>query len=249
MCWDLLSEGRPTFEDPVDLAAEPATDHIEFQVENFFGVGSPLGLYKFISGESLVKNPINASAYYNIFHPSDPIAYRVEPLLDSNAVHLQPVKVPYTKGGLKNQIQGLTELGNKISEQATQFWGSLASLYVSPGSRTSEIASRAKNEEKSSASSKDDGKHHVVLSPSEEKQVTVALRKLNPSGRLDYSVQEGVLYISVIAALASHMSYFEDPDLANFVLDTLYSRPSYEVETRVDYKAIDDYRHWEHDSD
>lgn len=242
MCWDILSEGAPDASVPLDLTSEPASDRLEFQVENFFGVGSPLGLYKFISGEQLTSKRLNAKAYWNVFHPSDPIAYRVEPLVHHEATHMRPAKVPYTKGGLKTQLEGLSDLGNKISEQATQLWGSVAAFYA-----TAKPAAEAGNAEdlrdaaKSAEKEKKD-KERVELSPQQQQEVTRALKKLNPGGRLDFAVQEGVLDISVIAALASHMSYFEDPDVAHFVLDTLYSRPSYRVGTRVDYKALDDLR-------
>ncbi|CAG8546438.1 7867_t:CDS:10 [Diversispora eburnea] len=38
---------------------------------------------------------------YNIFHKSDPIAYRLEPLISRHCKSLKPALIPYHKGGLK----------------------------------------------------------------------------------------------------------------------------------------------------
>lgn len=62
---------------------------LPFQTENFFSLGSPLGVFLAMRGvrpagtgtqehilpKHLCKN------LFNIFHPSDPIAYRIEPLI------------------------------------------------------------------------------------------------------------------------------------------------------------------------
>lgn len=39
-------------------------------------------------------------AVYNLFHPHDPVAYRIEPLVDKSFASSRPVMIPYTKGGL-----------------------------------------------------------------------------------------------------------------------------------------------------
>ncbi|KAI7107945.1 hypothetical protein KC352_g36661 [Hortaea werneckii] len=38
------------------------------------------------------------------------------------------------------------------------------------------------------------------------------VRKLNANGRVDYAIQEGVFDINLIAAIASHLSYWSDED-------------------------------------
>ena len=41
---------------------------------------------------------------YNIFHPYDPIAYRIETLIDVNMVNVPPVIIPHHKGRKRMHI-------------------------------------------------------------------------------------------------------------------------------------------------
>ncbi|KDO23295.1 hypothetical protein SPRG_11610 [Saprolegnia parasitica CBS 223.65] len=74
---------------------------LDFDVENFFGAGSPVPVMilsrgdldltdgKFTPG---IKMP-NCKHYFNIFHPIDPIAYRVEPLIHPDMHEKPPVQL------------------------------------------------------------------------------------------------------------------------------------------------------------
>ncbi len=50
------------------------------------------------------------------------------------------------------------------------------------------------------------------------------VRALNRNGRVDYAIQEGVFDINLIAAIASHLSYWGDEDVSHFVVSQLLSR-------------------------
>lgn len=70
---------------------------LPFQTENFFSLGSPLGVFLAMRGvrpagtgtqehilpKHLCKN------LFNIFHPSDPIAYRIEPLIIVSKINIK----------------------------------------------------------------------------------------------------------------------------------------------------------------
>ena len=64
---------------------------LNFHVEHFFLLGSPLGLFvSLYNEEDFVDEELPTCKYfYNIFHPQDIIAYRVEPLL------YRKKKIPY----------------------------------------------------------------------------------------------------------------------------------------------------------
>ncbi|GLD91945.1 hypothetical protein PINS_up000478 [Pythium insidiosum] len=74
---------------------------LDFTVENFFAAGSPVAVMvlsrgdldlqdgKFTAG---IKMPA-CSRYFNIFHPIDPIAYRVEPLIKQEMHDKPPVQL------------------------------------------------------------------------------------------------------------------------------------------------------------
>ena len=64
---------------------------------------------------------------FNIFHPSDPISYRVEPLISPAMTSLKPQGLPYTKKGLLNAAnQGLTGIGAKVGQSVSGLWSSLS---------------------------------------------------------------------------------------------------------------------------
>lgn len=64
---------------------------LKFDVSNFFGVGSPVSIFKLIQRYNFKKLACNN--YFNIFHECDPIGYRVEPLIDRSIANVQPVVI------------------------------------------------------------------------------------------------------------------------------------------------------------
>jgi hypothetical protein len=42
--------------------------------------------------------------FFNIFHPYDPVAYRVEPLIDQEMAKLRPMVIPHHKGRKRMHI-------------------------------------------------------------------------------------------------------------------------------------------------
>ncbi|ORY83828.1 DDHD domain-domain-containing protein [Protomyces lactucae-debilis] len=64
---------------------------------------------------------------FNIFHPSDPVAYRLEPLVSKHAAKLKPHPIPYTKAGFRQQLVGLSSIPQRALEGASSYWGALRS--------------------------------------------------------------------------------------------------------------------------
>ena len=50
------------------------------------------------------------------------------------------------------------------------------------------------------------------------------VRALNSNGRVDYSIQEGVFDISLLASIASHLSYWADEDVNHFIIGQMLKR-------------------------
>jgi len=61
---------------------------------------------------------------YNIFHPSDPIAYRLEPLISPAMSSMKPQLLPYTKSSLASSVSGI---GAKVGQSVSGLWSSLSS--------------------------------------------------------------------------------------------------------------------------
>ncbi|XP_041630620.1 protein retinal degeneration B isoform X8 [Drosophila kikkawai] len=79
---------------------------LDFEVSDFFMFGSPLSVVlaarKLHDAKAALARP-NCHQVYNLFHPTDPIASRLEPLLSARFSILSPVNVPrYAKYPLGN---------------------------------------------------------------------------------------------------------------------------------------------------
>lgn len=65
---------------------------------------------------------------YNIFHPTDPISYRIEPLVSPAMASMKPQPLPYTKKGLFGVPgQGLTGISARVGQSVSGFWSNIAS--------------------------------------------------------------------------------------------------------------------------
>jgi len=71
-----------------------------FKIENAFNIGSPLGVFLVLKGirprddlEQHILPTSVCSRYYNIYHPADPIAYRIEPLIYEHYSEIPPVQI------------------------------------------------------------------------------------------------------------------------------------------------------------
>ena len=143
-----------------------ATDEnlkLDFEVEDFYALGSPVGLFQMLKGRTIAARPSTAfvppetpatpledpfstnpqrdlafnvttssplcKQLYNLFHPSDPVAYRLEPLISPAMSSLKAQPLPYTKRGIFGApaAQGLTGIGARVGQGVTEFWSSVSS--------------------------------------------------------------------------------------------------------------------------
>ncbi|XP_024861390.1 phospholipase DDHD1 isoform X2 [Kryptolebias marmoratus] len=83
-------------------ASRPSTPQaLKFKVENFFCMGSPLAVFLALRGirpgTSCNQNhflPTSiCSRLFNVFHPTDPVAYRLEPLILKHYSNVAPVQI------------------------------------------------------------------------------------------------------------------------------------------------------------
>lgn len=140
---------------------------LDFDVEDFYALGSPIGLFQMLSGKTIaarisqsklhpdtqmqtddpfLTDPSRPSSskeshfeittsspkcqrIFNIFHPTDPISYRLEPLISPAMSALKPQPLPYTKKGIFGApvAQGLTGIGARVGQSVSGLWTSLSS--------------------------------------------------------------------------------------------------------------------------
>lgn len=124
---------------------------LDFPVESFFCLGSPIGLFQMLKGRTIASRQFHDGALadasectsspfpvsspkcaqlFNIFHPTDPISYRIEPLVSKAMASLKPQPLPYTKRGLFSSGQlvgGISGIGQSVSRSVSSMWTSLSS--------------------------------------------------------------------------------------------------------------------------
>uniref|UniRef100_A0A669ETM5 DDHD domain containing 1b n=1 Tax=Oreochromis niloticus TaxID=8128 RepID=A0A669ETM5_ORENI len=74
---------------------------LKFKVENFFCMGSPLAVFLALRGIRPGNNGMQdhilpksiCNRLFNIFHPTDPVAYRLEPLIIKHYSNVAPVQI------------------------------------------------------------------------------------------------------------------------------------------------------------
>ncbi|SCU94229.1 LADA_0G07338g1_1 [Lachancea dasiensis] len=176
-----------------DILSNQSQYPLDFEVENFFSLGSPVGVFKLIQKTKIgdpkslrasgkIENP-QCKNLYNIFHVCDPVAFRIEPLIDKSFAEVHPAYVPHWAG-------------NDITSKVLELGGSLISTDSKKSSATLTLPDRK-----------------VRL-----------LNKLNYSGRVDYSFQPNFLEVDLISAIKAHVSYFEEMDLAAFILKQVLAK-------------------------
>ncbi|EME81485.1 uncharacterized protein MYCFIDRAFT_155646 [Pseudocercospora fijiensis CIRAD86] len=154
--------------------------NLDFPVEDFYALGSPIGLFQMLNGRTIVartppggrhrarsslgamedpmlgsatkkkaskdsepadvpgENPLarpKCAQIFNIFHPTDPISYRIEPLISPAMAQLKPQPLPYTKRGIFGapSTQGLTGIGARVGQSVSSMWTSMASSLLTRG--------------------------------------------------------------------------------------------------------------------
>jgi len=245
------------------------------------------------------------SELYNIFHPTDPIAYRLEPLISPALAELKPQPLPYTKKDMFGAA-GIANIGARVGQSVGTMWYSLTSGVASSlinrslgitgeeqalpqdnpvgktpasskaaakrtsggetgGDAAAPSAMPVADEKKQQAIAEaamssadptykptlidsevetlyaafqrrgrrpsrsqisDDGEYSGASTTQDRKmqREEAKVRALNSNGRVDYSIQESVFDISLLASIASHLSYWSDEDVNHFMLGQLLRR-------------------------
>ncbi|EEB05201.1 phospholipase [Schizosaccharomyces japonicus yFS275] len=209
---------------------------LDFKVTNFFALGSPLGLFQMLNGRRISgQGSLNTSLmhgslseedfvddttvlscrnFYNIFLPTDPISYRVEPLIAKRMAQVHPQPIPSVKS-----IPGLSthNTGQRWSFGPFNVWAGLRSgitnslIKQSLGDNWRTASDKSVTPENTANSNK-----NKVWQPEEK------VYSLNSTGRVDFMLQSASdATYDYSSAMNSHSSYWTNLDLAHFILTQL----------------------------
>ncbi|XP_048331493.1 phospholipase SGR2 isoform X3 [Ziziphus jujuba] len=189
---------------PMSFTPQIKYRKLEFKVDTFFAVGSPLGVFlalrnirigigkgqEYWKEENISEEMPACQLMFNIFHPFDPVAYRIEPLVCKEYSSKRPVIVPYHKGGKRLHI------------------GFQVKVLTACQSRDADS-----QEEEEAAQEKEERSYGSLI-----------MERLTGSteGRIDHMLQDKTFQHPYISAIGSHTNYWRDPDTALFILKHLY---------------------------
>lgn len=107
---------------------------LKFKPKCFFAFGSPAPMFLNVRGIQNISKEYKfptCERMFNIFHPYDPLAYRMEPLIDPRFKGVEPVQIPHHRGGKRMHVQlreGFARVGQDIKHRLL---GSLRNTWTS----------------------------------------------------------------------------------------------------------------------
>jgi len=153
-----------------------------------------------------------SEAIYNIFHPSDPVAYRIEPLLlpedTSQSGIPAPLYLVKPGQGVRLHLKA-KQLGDDIRRsfaETANTWSSMINAVTEQAvSALSKVAEEEVEREKGGA---------AHLRPGE-----LVFPLGGKSQRVDFQLQPGVIDNEYVSAVTAHSSYFSNSDIRDFLID------------------------------
>lgn len=189
---------------------------LKFTLDHFFAVGSPLPLFLLMKEhECLIKKghrgaasllpPSICKRVHNVNHPSDPIAYRLEPLVNPLYAKIKPVKLDSASSKPSKESVDLAQgpQEERKPPPPTKSWS------FNPFSSSSK-----KTESPPQPTKVPDG----VLDDDKSLREDDRLKE-----RLDFMLRESIAEISYINAIKSHLSYWTSLDCAQYLLLQIYT--------------------------
>ncbi|KAL1461734.1 hypothetical protein WDU94_013606 [Cyamophila willieti] len=220
---------------------------LTFQPRIFFAFGSPTGMFVNVRGiDSLGEDFVfpTCPKFYNIFHPFDPVAYRIEPLIVPAMEHVRPVQIAHHKGRkrmhleLKDTLEYVgTALKQKLYDSMKSTWNKvsyLAMLNKSDDTVTQEVTQAL--EEQLLAESAD----NAFPEPTQDLEPGKTVGKINGGNRVDYVLQEAPLesFNEYLFALSSHVCYWESNDTMLLVLKEIYADMGFSADSQVPQQIL-----------
>lgn len=223
--FDLFMKNNPAFDGNIhlighslgsiilfDMLNQSEKYKLKFKVKNYFCLGAQIGVFKLIERTNisgpissryksilgLKKNDdksdiqyISCDNLYNIFHVCDPIAYRLEPLIAHEMSKYRYQVMPHWTE--KKNSTNVKSMLPDIPAAGSDFFNDFFNSYSSKESTTKPI----------------------IL----KKEIADKLKSLNSTGRIDFALPRSALNVDAISAIKAHVGYFEDLDVARFILN------------------------------
>ncbi|XP_038558653.1 phospholipase DDHD2 isoform X2 [Micropterus salmoides] len=206
---------------------------LAFHPHTFFAFGSPIGMFLTVRGLKHIDPNYSfptCKRFYNIYHPYDPVAYRIEPMIVSEE-DLEPMLIPHHKGRKRMHLELKDSLTRMSMDLKNNVLGSLRTAWQS-FSRLP-VAALPPVEERETAIRRDLQETHGVFEESDAsgsveqtEQPEIKVGMLNGGRRIDYVLQEKPIesFNEYLFAIQSHLCYWESEDTALLLLKEIYDK-------------------------
>ncbi|XP_022095658.1 phospholipase DDHD1-like [Acanthaster planci] len=239
------------------VAVSIKSPKLDFQIDSFFCVGSPLAVFLIMrgfraQGNGSVSHIIPKSIckrIFNIYHPADPVAYRLEPLMLKHYSTISPLPIhradspkqtPYdqmkttaypTSRTTPEEMTG-SEIGSSGAGPPATASGSSAKSAVSRTSSFTDgvggfLARFSRSEERDPdidvLEDLQKTMEEIDLnSVTVQAGIPTELESVELEQRVDFELRQSNLSSTYISALTSHSSYWTSADLSLFMLTQLF---------------------------
>lgn len=197
---------------------------LDFEPASFYALGSPIALFHAVRGISNLGDKFKfptCPKFFNIFHPYDPVAYRIESLIDKSLANLRPVTIPHHAGRKRMHLElkeTVTKLmtGDLKKKVMDSVWSSLSAIY-NTATGSNDQAEQRVNEAVEQKLEEDDAL--------DSSNPSVINSMLNGGHRIDHVLQEAPYesFNEYVFALGSHLCYWESEDTVLMILKDIYS--------------------------
>ncbi|KPU73583.1 uncharacterized protein Dana_GF14409, isoform B [Drosophila ananassae] len=252
-----------------------------FHPKKFFALGSPIGMFVTIRGIDKLGLDFSlptCPGFYNIFHPFDPVAYRIEALVNPDMNGIRPVLIPHHKGRKRMHLE-LKETMTRVGADIKQRFMDTFKTTLDSVNFLTAVTKVKKEAEESLEKEKDKGSSHSLQKQAEDQddnsvasssfklrtrsdsnsttasdpefvELDFPLGKLNDSKRVDYVLQEAPLEFinEYIFALSSHVCYWGSEDTILFVMKEIYASLGISTDSQVPQSSMTIERPVSHES-
>ncbi|XP_070771937.1 SEC23-interacting protein [Enoplosus armatus] len=209
---------------------------LDFEPVNFFALGSPIGMFLTVRGLEKIEEAYQlptCKRFFNIYHPLDPVAYRIEPMIIPD-LDLKPVLIPHHKGRKRLHLElkeSLSRMGSDLKHgfisslrTAWQTLNEFARAHTGSAQLQAELAMVANQIAEQEKQEQEEHKIPESPEPQREEEPQVKIGMLNGGNRIDYVLQEKPIesFNEYLFALQSHLCYWQSEDTALLLLKEIY---------------------------
>lgn len=230
---------------------------LNFQPRNFFALGSPIGMFVTVRGLDTLGEKFELPTcehFFNIFHPYDPVAYRIESLINPELATLKPVLIPHHKGRKRMHLElkeTMTRVGadikTKVLDSMKATWMNFSNFSVFKQAEEASLTIDANNSIREECGALNASGARLRQDSTDEytqmintQQTNLPLGALNKGRRVDYVLQEAPLefFNEYIFALTSHVCYWESEDTMLLILKEIYSSMGIQTDSQIPQQTM-----------